>query len=86
MNLLLIIIKFISSHRTIKPYLMKYKMKAEYISLESFMHSSQLQGECLTQIISNEEKQIKKIKINNNNSKELITFDNIYMLKISLKI
>ena len=28
---------------------MKYKMKAKYVPLESFMHSSQLEGECLIQ-------------------------------------
>jgi hypothetical protein len=67
-----------STRRSISPYLEKYKMNAEFIPLNSFLHSSHLtDGICniVECIDGNEEKMPVDVS----------TFDSIYLIKITRK-
>ena len=71
--LFLFILKF-SSHRVLKPYLMKYSLCAEVIPLEQFLHHAHFEGECLFSR-SNIGSQLDLRRID--------TFSSIHMIKIS---
>jgi hypothetical protein len=75
------------SSRTMQPFLDKFGFTATVIPLHTFLHPCHREGECLFKTVASDisKNRSSKRQRTGATTKEVLTFDSIYLLRISAK-